>query len=225
MKLQQRTNHDQAVAPAVAIKQGPLLTWAMVLFCLFTLAGAVSPAAKALMVLYPAGAFFLAILTYTRSKPAYVSFVCWLWFLSPCVRRLVDYRAGGSSSAILLASFLACCVPCLFMVSNWSALISKRTAPILYALAGIFYGSFVSLMHYQYFALAQALLSWLSPLFFALALYWNRREYKELFKSFEKDLSAGDPGHWYLRRLPVCFPRALGCSLDDQRGSPVHRPA
>jgi hypothetical protein len=164
---------------------GALLITAIVLFALCTIAGAFSPAAKALIVLYPLGAFIVAILAYQRSKPTYVSLVCWLWFLSPSIRRIVDYKAGGSSAPMLLASFLACCVPCLFMLANWSSLISKRTAPILYVLGGIFYGSFVSLLHYAYFSLAQALVAWLPPLFFALFLYYDRKEYKALYKSFE----------------------------------------
>ncbi len=177
MRNQALQNHEN--------KPGTLLTWAISLFALFSIAGAFSPAAKALVVLYPAGAFFVSILAYQRSKPVYVSLVCWLWFLSPCIRRIADYHSSGSSNAILLASFLSSCVPCLFMVGNWSSLISKRTAPVLYVLGGIFYGSFVSMLHYAYFSLAQALLAWLTPLFFALFLYYDRQDYKALYKSFE----------------------------------------
>ena len=166
-------------------KPGALLITAIALFFACTLAGAFSPAAKALVVIYPAGAFILAVLAYVRSKPTYLSLVCWLWFISPCIRRIVDAHSGGTTTPILLGSFLCSCVPCLFMVSNWAGLISKRTAPVLYVLGGIFYGSFVSLMHYAYFSLAQALLAWLSPLFFALFLYYERHEYKALYKSFE----------------------------------------
>jgi hypothetical protein len=155
----------------IAGKPGALLITAIAFFFACTLAGAFTPAAKALVVIYPVGAFFLSILVYRRSKPTYLSLVCWLWFLSPCVRRIVDAHSGGTTSPILLGSFLSSCVPCLFMVSHWSSLISKRTAPVIYVLGGIFYGSFVSLMHYAYFSLAQALLAWLSPLFFALFLY------------------------------------------------------
>jgi hypothetical protein len=171
-------------------RPGALLIWAFSLFALFVLAVAQTPAAKALVVLYPVGAFFISIFAYQRSKPAYLSFVCWLWFLSPCIRRMVDLHAGGTTSPILIAAFFSSCVPCLFMMSNWSALISKRTAPILYVLGGIFYGSFVSLLHFRFFPLGQALLAWLSPLFFALFLYWERDHYKVLYQSFEKTFLA-----------------------------------
>ena len=181
----------QPSALEAANKPGALLLWAIGFFCVCALGGAFSPAAKALIVLYPAGAFFLAIFAYRRSKPTYVSLVCWLWLLSPCIRRIADWRGGGFTSPILLASFLACCVPCLFMVSNWSALLSKRTAPVIYILGGIFYGSFVSMMHYAYFSLAQALLAWLSPLFFALFLYHERHNYQALYKSFENTFLIG----------------------------------
>ena len=102
------------------------------------------------------------------------------------------------------------------MVSNWSALVSKRTAPVFYVLGGIFYGSFVSLLHYAYYSLAQALLAWLSPLFFALFLYYDRREYKSLFKSFENTFLIATLVTGPLRHLPVSLSRALGCAVDDE---------
>jgi len=150
-----------------------------------SLAGAFSPASKAMIALYPAGAFLLAIFAYKRWKPAYAGLVCWLWFFSPFIRRVVDWKAGGNSSPILLASFLAAAVPGLFLVGDWSGLLSKRTGPMLFVFGGIFYGSVIALTHFRFFGLAQALLAYVSPILFAFFLYAERNRYREIYKGFE----------------------------------------
>src|SRR5689334_4819472 len=44
---------------------------------------------------YPAGAVLVGLLCYQRSPTQYVSFLCWLYFLSPEVRRIADFSNGA----------------------------------------------------------------------------------------------------------------------------------
>ena len=53
-----------------------------------------SPLSKLLLYVFPLMAVSAAVYLYRRNLPGYVTLVCWLWFLSPGVRRIVDYRAA-----------------------------------------------------------------------------------------------------------------------------------
>ena len=62
-----------------------------------------SPLSRLLLYIYPLMAVLASIYLYRRNLPAYVSLVCWLWFLSPAVRplsglpRLLDPGDGGAA--------------------------------------------------------------------------------------------------------------------------------
>jgi O-antigen ligase len=58
-------------------------------------------------IVYPIGAVAIGLQLKRRSPAAYVSFVIWLWFLSPLVRRMADYLAGWQEpSYVLLTPYL-----------------------------------------------------------------------------------------------------------------------
>jgi hypothetical protein len=86
----------------------------MVAMALATGALLISPANKFVLYAYPLMAVLLALYLYRRNLPGYVTLVCWLWFATPLVRRVLDYRAGWTQpTAVLLGPPLAACVPVL----------------------------------------------------------------------------------------------------------------
>lgn len=50
-----------------------------------------SPVSSVLLYGFPLMSLVVATYLYRRNLPLYVSLVCWLWFLTPFVRRVVDY--------------------------------------------------------------------------------------------------------------------------------------
>ena len=67
--------------------------------------------------LYPAAALVLGVVLYTVHRGQYVSFVIWLYMITPFVRRVVDYQAGFQEvSIVTLAPQLAATVSlfCIF---------------------------------------------------------------------------------------------------------------
>src|ERR1700689_1401054 len=60
-----------------------------------------------LRILYPTMALVVGVFLIFTSKPTYTSFTWWLWFLSPFLRRLIDYHSGWvDPSPVLLAPLL-----------------------------------------------------------------------------------------------------------------------
>lgn len=175
---------DDAAEP----RKQPKLNRAIAAFFLFTALIIFTPLSRGAIVIYPAFAFLFALFLIQRSKPAYVTFICWLWFLTPFVRRVVDWRGGGSTSIILVTPFLAIGVAALSLVPNLSGIFTRRTAPMLYAFSAIVYGIVIGILHFAFSGMPQAVISWIMPLIFGLFLYQERAHSEEIHRSFEKSM-------------------------------------
>jgi hypothetical protein len=161
--------------------------WPIVAVLVVTAALLLSPASSLLLVGFPLMAFLLAGYLYRRNLSLYVGLVCWLWFLTPLLRRFVDYRVGWiPSTAILLAPPLAVCAPALWLVADWRKVLQRSAAPLLCILATCLYATFLGLMNLSPRFVFQDLLTWVAPLLFGLMLSRHSEQAVELFQSFEK---------------------------------------
>jgi hypothetical protein len=141
---------------------------------------------------YPVLAFAVAIFLFTRSRTFYIGFVFWLWFVSPFLRRVVDYRTGFvPTNPLLLASFLATAVSGYVLVTRMRLLGRPAALPFTCALAAIFFGTVVGLTRYPAMAVAQAVLNWIVPVLFAFFLYAERDSYGEYQVVIERSLLYG----------------------------------
>ena len=156
-------------------------------FVLLTIAFLFTPVAGPLRYGFPALSFFFAFLVYRQSKPFYAGFVVWLWMLAPLVRRVVEYRAGGSASLVLSAPFLACAVPLLLNLTSLGELFTAEGYPILFAGAGIAYGLGVGVLTRNHIPnIAIDLSFWIAPLLFAFFVLRFRSQIHEIRTSIEK---------------------------------------
>jgi hypothetical protein len=146
-----------------------------------------SPLSKLLLYVFPLMAFSFAVYLYRRNLPGYVSLICWLWFLSPGIRRIVDYRAAWiPATAVLLAPPLAICAPALWLIADWRKMLKRPVAPLLCILAACFYAAGLGMVHFPTRLVIQDLLTWLAPLLFAFTVYRHHEQAPEMFAAFEK---------------------------------------
>jgi hypothetical protein len=147
-----------------------------------------SPANRLLLYVFPFMATLLALYLYRRNLAYYVGLVCWLWFLTPMVRRLLDYRAGWTQpTAVLLGPPLAACVPLVWLIAEWrKVLLQRGLAPLLCILATCFYATFMGLLTFSPRLVFQDLLTWFAPMTFTFMLCRHREQAVELFQAFEK---------------------------------------
>jgi hypothetical protein len=161
--------------------------WAIVAVSVMSVVLFVSPAISMLLYGFPLMVFLLAMYLYRRNVADYVGLVCWLWFLTPLFRRLVDYRAGWiPSTPILLAPPLAIVAPAVWLIVDWRKILRGRAAPLLCFLATCIYATFLGLMNFGARLVFQDLLSWVAPLLFTFLLCRHSEQAVELFQSFEK---------------------------------------
>lgn len=161
--------------------------WAVIAMPVITCALLFSPGATLLLYTFPFMAVVLALYLYRSNRALYVSLVCWLWFLTPLVRRILDYRAGWTQpTAVLLAPPLASCIPLLWLIPDWRRVFERRAAPLICVLVTCIYATFLGIINLGARFVFQDLLTWMAPLIFAFMITRHREQAPELFRAFEK---------------------------------------
>lgn len=141
----------------------------------------------AMRVGYPLACFGVAIWLYTRSRPKYVAFTCWIWFLSALVRRFADFKGGYQEpSMVLLAPYLVTAVSGIDLFTRMRDLLKPRSIPFVCAFVAILYGTVVGLTKYSPQQMAQMILNWVVPLFFAYFLVESYEQYEEIRHSLQR---------------------------------------
>jgi hypothetical protein len=101
-------------------KQTFAAAWPQLLFVTIVI-GMLSVRAMApLRVVYPILALVIALRLQQVSVAAYVSFVFWLWFLSPLVRRIADYYGGWQDQSLILLTPYLVSALVLTRVIDWA---------------------------------------------------------------------------------------------------------
>ena len=203
--------------------------------------------ARILNILFPAASLALGWLLYFRYPVLYNGFVWWLFFLTPFLRRICDWRIGAftesSSSYILLAPFLAILVSAHSLHFNLSKTREQGTMPFVLAIAAVIYGYVIAMIHSQIpivsvgsieaiiplspIRATVALLEWISPLLFGYHLLVNWERYPAYSQNVKRvflwgALIMGIYGIYQFLVAPE-WDRLwmIGSGMDSSAGSPV----
>lgn len=127
---------------------------------------------------FPALALAVGVFLYLRYSILYMGFTWWMWFLTPLVRRLSDYRSGfHDPSPILLAPYLVTLVSIATLIRYIPKLRRQGGLPFILSLVGVFYGFLVGLIKSSPVSVSVSLLEWLSPVIFSCYIFVNWRDY------------------------------------------------
>ncbi len=150
------------------------------------------------------GAFLLS-----RSPVRYSSFCLWILFLTPFVRRILDYRHGWNSTnpALLAPQFIAL-MGVVTIARHARELRGRLFAPYLLVLGALGYGYSVGVINAGFIPASYALLTLLAPLAFGVHLALSWRQYSELSVVLRKTFTYALPvlgfyGMYQFLRLPV----------------------
>jgi O-Antigen ligase len=160
-----------------------------VLMTLVLLAGAPG----VLRLAYPAAALLLGLYFYVKSPSQYFTFTLWLYFLTPFVRRLADYRIGEyiDGNTMLLAPALVSLIALLSLTKIPSRIDDSWLAFVL-LLSTILYGGvmgFAVLSDRP--AVLKSLVGWMAPMAFAAFIYLNWRTFPSIKESIDKTALGG----------------------------------
>lgn len=140
----------------------------------------VAGAGKILNVFYPASALIVGLVLYPRRDTLYLSFVWWVMFVSPFVRRVGDWRAVWTDpSPILLAPSLVIFVSALTMVRFLPRMKLKETLPFVVCLVPVVYAFFIGMLKNPPVEVLVATLNWFSPLLLGFHIFTQYRQYPD----------------------------------------------
>jgi hypothetical protein len=145
-----------------------------------------------LRIIFPPLSVLVGAFLLWRSKPAYLGLVCWLWFLTPFLRRITDFQGGWTqSSPVLLAPYITAGLSGLSLLPSLRCLCSRRTLPHVCALVAVVYGLVIGLVRFPLFNVLQALLNWSVPVIFGIFIYHNRALYPQFRRVIERSFLFG----------------------------------
>ncbi len=139
---------------------------------------------------FPLGAFGVALVLYWRSPAALHQFVCWLFFLTPEVRRLADFVNGSfnEQSPIMVATLLAVALTGLTLLKHVRLFGQRRAAPLVLIVIALLYAFVVGMAQVGMAAATFTLINWLYPVMVAFYLTVTWRHYPDyhrvLLKTF-----------------------------------------
>jgi hypothetical protein len=182
------SNSNRSTMKGLHLSLQPAQAWVAILgFTFITILGIVAGVGSVLRFLFPAGAVCVGLLLYFRYPLLYLGFNWWIWFLSPLVRRLIDYDSGWQDpSIVLLAPYL---VTFISAITLWRYLPRSNITgglPFVLSAAGVTYGLFVGVVNSSPTAVVVPFLDWAAPIIFGFHLFANWQNYPSLKRNTER---------------------------------------
>jgi hypothetical protein len=145
-------------------------------------------AGKFLNYLFPSFAVVIALFFYVKRPIFYVGFTWWIWFLSPFVRRLADYRGGGFSeqSLVLLTPYLVTLISGMTLARSLKSRPLPESIPFFMCLSAVGYAYIIGLLNVPLFKSSFVLLNWLTPMVFGYHLLASWRNYPAYARNIQK---------------------------------------
>jgi hypothetical protein len=136
---------------------------------------------RLLELFYPAAAALVGVVLYRRYPANYMSFLCWLYFLTPEVRRFADFYKGSftQTSTIMIAPMIVGAISGVALLTHWKVLGQRRGAPMLMVIAGVAYAFIVGVFRNTPAAAAFAAASYALPVLAGFQMVVNWRSYPE----------------------------------------------
>lgn len=145
-----------------------------------------------LLLLYPLATLLVGVLLYLRHPALYVGFVWWLWFLTPEVRRLVDYQSGWhSQSTVMLAPLLVAGLTLFTLLRHLPKLERRHLFPFGLVSVGLVYGFAVGALKVGIAGAVYDLLTWTVPVTTAFYLIIHWRNYPDYRRVTQRTFAWG----------------------------------
>lgn len=165
-----------------------LLAWiAIGALVLFTAVTTAAGAASIMRPGYIVISFAVAVFLYLRYPPLYVGFTWWMWFITPFVSRLIDYRSSFDESRLLLVSqYLVTLITLHTCLKDFPKSYRQGGLPFILAFISVVYAFFVGLIKTTPVTAGRGVLDWIIPITFSFYLFINWRyypQYRQTIKS------------------------------------------
>ncbi|MEG4352950.1 O-antigen ligase domain-containing protein [Microcoleus sp. LAD1_D3] len=142
---------------------------------------------KVLNIIFPAGSLAVGLFLYLRYPILYVGFTWWVFFLTPFIRRVSDFRSGFTDpSPMLLAPLLVATIAIVTFYRNLPKAHQQGGLPFILSAIGVFYGFLVGLINGLPVPAIVSLMTWVSPILFGFHLFVNWRDYPSYRENIQR---------------------------------------
>lgn len=182
------TSSVSAYSPAPALHAWIAISGLIIFSAVAVLAGAGS----ILRLVFPLGSLGVGLFLYGKYPNLYVGFTWWLWFITPWLRRVIDFRSGwDGSGVILIAPFLVTLITIITFVQYLPRSYRIGGLPFVITIMSVFYAVLIGLINNPIAISLRALLDWLTPILFAFYLFVNWRNYPKYRQNFQNTFMWG----------------------------------
>jgi hypothetical protein len=152
--------------------------WTVVLLFILVTVALIMGAPQLLRFAFPLGSFAVAGWLYFRAPLFYVGFTWWLWFVTPFITRVVDYRTSFDELRLIqVSSFLAVLWTFLTVVKELPRSLRQGGLPFVLIVVAIVYGSCVGVVKTSPVSVARGVLDWFIPVLWGYYLYVTWQDY------------------------------------------------
>jgi hypothetical protein len=174
---------DRSLTPRAWVSQA----WTIVLLFILVTVALIMGAPQLLRFAFPLGSFAVAGWLFFRAPLFYVGFTWWLWFVTPFITRIVDYRTSFDELRLIqVSSFLAVLWAFLTVVKELPKLIRQGGMPFVLIWIAIAYGTCIGLVKTSPVSVARGMLDWFVPALWGFYLFTKWRDYAELRQIIQK---------------------------------------
>jgi hypothetical protein len=154
-----------------------------VIFCFIVLIAAILLArtGQIAALIFPVSALLVGAFLQQRNPALYVGFTWWLWFLSPVIRRMIDFNAGTYTYGPWhLTPMLVTSLSIIALFRHGVHEFKGYGTAIIISAIGVIYGACVTYIQTDARITAIGTLGWLSPIAFCFYIYINWRSYPQI---------------------------------------------
>ena len=136
---------------------------------------------------YLVGSVTLGLFLFFREPLLFNGFVWNLWFLSPFVRRIVDWKSGFTDpSIILLAPYLVTMISLLTFLKHFPSIHRRGALPFAIASLSIGYSFLIAFVYKSPSEAVRGYLDWMSGIAFGFHIFANWRDYPAYRRNVQK---------------------------------------
>ncbi len=149
--------------------------------------------ADLLIFLFPFLSIVVGGLLYIARPALYLSFIFWIWFVTPFIRRIVDYQLNEFTAVnmIMLTPYLVSIIT-IFSFLRFGLLLKKRLyLPYLLTFSGVLYGYGIGVLKNGLFGATFNLMEWIVPLLIGFHVLVHWREYPEHKQAVKSTFTMG----------------------------------
>jgi hypothetical protein len=175
-------------SPKQSFSLQPQPAWIAILgLLLLTALGLIAGLGKVLNLLFPAGSVAVGLFLYLRFPMLYVGFTWWVFFLTPFVRRVADFRSGFTDpSPMLLAPLLTATIAIITFYRNLPKAGDPGSLPFVLSAIGVFYGFLIGLINGSPVSAIISVMTWIAPILFGFHLFVNWRDYPSYRQNIQR---------------------------------------